>query len=306
MKRELLTLLGAKYQEISRDSISAAMVHPTADTQVWVLVEGQLDVYYYRKVFDDSKTQIRKVVLGNGDSDSVKKAVIAIVNQQKSQGYKNIIGIVDKDYEHLVGVSVAVDNVYETDYKDLEVSLLNESCVRNAMVSEIPTFHTDYATSLPVARYFGYMHITTDYYGKPFGVKVDHLGWSRICNDRSSLPGYELHMLSKLNKKLAQKGLGAIGEADVANVATVLNLHALPDNIICHGHALVKMLSMLSGHTNVYDEEHLSRLFADLCPSQTAMQWNLFQQIKHWQEQPENGFDILSHEESFEEILGSI
>ena len=222
------------------------------------------------------------------------------------KGYRNIIGIVDKDYEHVVGTSAVVNNVYETDCRDLEISLLNETCVRNTMVTEIPNFQTNYTISLPVARFYGYLHITTDYQGKPFYVNVNQLGWSRICNGRTSVAGYEQYMLSVLNKKLASKGFGAINMTDVNSVVSALLLNHLPDNIVCHGHAMVKMLSMLSGHTDVYDHEHLEHLFADACPLTTSLQWNCFQQIKQWQEQPENGFDILSHEESFEEILGSI
>lgn len=257
---------------------------------VWVLFEGYIDCYFYSMMFKDSAVQMRQAL--NQNRKGGKESIINVLRDTEIAAYSNIIGIVDKDYEWLLGRNVSLPNLFVTDAKDLEIALVNEPSVRQNMASTIPDFAAQYSAALPVARAFGYLHIIADYYSKPWNINISQWKWSRICDRRQIQVGYQNHMNQLLNDELQKKGYASITPTDYNYVVNTLHLDSMSDKQICHGHAMIKTLNLLNRDTSTYDMDRLSIMLVDSCSVEVALNWDCFQHIKQWQEA--NGYDILN------------
>ena len=291
MKKELQKLIGANFKTISMSDFKLANRTVQARNRVWVLVEGYLDFYFYSKIFDEDEVHMRQAL--NQNDKGGKQAIINILQDPEVATYQNVIGIVDKDYEWLLHRNSTLPNLFETDYKDLEITLINEPIVRQNIAAEIPIFDVLYNTAIPVARYYGYLHITSDFYSKPWNMRVKDFKWSGICANGQIQAGYQNHMLQLLNRKLQSKGYNAISFIEYNNAVSTLQLDNQPDEQICHGHAMVKTLSLLNQNPNLYDEDHLSVLLADNCPLTVALSWDCCRRIDNWQHSDVRNFNIF-------------
>ncbi len=291
MKKELQKLIGANFKTISMSDFKLANRTPQARNRVWVLVEGYLDFYFYSKIFDEDEVYMRQAL--NQNDKGGKQAVINILQDHEVSAYQNVIGIIDKDYEWLLHRNITLPNLFETDCKDLEITLLNEPVVRQNIAAEIPDFDVHYNTATTIARYYGYLHITTDFYSLPWNMRVKDFKWSGICANKQIQAGYQNHMFQMLNRKLLLKGYNALSTIEYNNVVSTLQLDNQPDRQICHGHAMIKALSLLNPNPTIYDEDHLSVLLADNCPLAVALSWNCFQRIDAWQHSESHNYNIL-------------
>lgn len=107
---------------------------------VWVLVEGIVDEVFCEKMFRDDSVFIRvaSVVGTNGQEHGGKVNVINHVRDCVDiEGYDNVIGIVDRDYENFFPNAPAYrKNIFLTDKRDLEMTLFAQSSVRTYFQSE--------------------------------------------------------------------------------------------------------------------------------------------------------------------------
>jgi hypothetical protein len=95
---------------------------------IWILVEGEDDCRIYPKFFDERKTKVEFVNGGKG------QLVIAL--NTLTQETDQVIGIQDADFLHLERSYPAVENLFYTDYHDIEITMLNFEDVRYNLLTE--------------------------------------------------------------------------------------------------------------------------------------------------------------------------
>ncbi len=302
INRDLAQLVGKRYEKLVLSEIESAMKHEEAKNKVWVLVEGYLDVYMYYKVFNADKILMRKVEKGTVVTGSVKKALIKTLENRRNAGMRNVIGIIDKDYEWLCNHDVAMPNLFETDGRDLEITLLMDPAVRQEIKANLPNIEDLCSITAPASRYIGYMYIAAEKMNRKLG--ISKWGVSNFAQTGALLADYEEHILAKLNNKLKRWGEPTLSRNDIDTMVSNMQLDAVDDKYIWRGHSTLPLLAYVNGQDNDYTDETISILLADCCTRENALNWNCFQRIKQWQD--DKDYDILSKEESFEEILASI
>jgi hypothetical protein len=302
INRDLAQLVGKRYEKLVLSEIESAMKHEEAKNKVWVLVEGYLDVYMYYKVFNADKILMRKVEKGTVVTGSVKKALIKTLENRSNAGMRNVIGIIDKDYEWLCNHDVAMPNLFETDGRDLEITLLMDPAVRQEIKANLPNIEDLCSITAPASRYIGYMYIAAEKMNRKLG--ISKWGVSNFAQTGALLADYEEHILAKLNNKLKRWGEPTLSRNDIDTMVSNMQLDAVDDKYIWRGHSTLPLLAYVNGQDNDYTDETISILLADCCTRENALNWNCFQRIKQWQD--DKDYDILSKEESFEEILASI
>jgi Protein of unknown function (DUF4435) len=104
------------------------MSHPNNKGIVFILVEGDSDVRFYRKCFRQNTCKIEEVPGGKVQLEAILKELNIV--------FKRIIGIRDADFLHLEGKSSPLSNLFLTDYHDLETLLFNSDTAFSAVVHE--------------------------------------------------------------------------------------------------------------------------------------------------------------------------
>lgn len=104
------------------------MSHPKSEGIVFVLLEGDSDVRFYRKIFRQNACKIEEVPGG-------KMQLEAILSELNTV-FTLIIGIRDADFLHLEAKSSPLSNLFLTDYHDLEILLFNSDTAFSAVIHE--------------------------------------------------------------------------------------------------------------------------------------------------------------------------
>ena len=81
----------------------------------YIIVEGKNDFTLYRKFVDDQNCHI-EIALGNSN-------VIDVINKLDQYGYKEAIGLIDTDFRILDNDIPPNNNIFITDYHDLELMI---------------------------------------------------------------------------------------------------------------------------------------------------------------------------------------
>jgi len=88
-------------------------------SRTYVILEGDEDRRYLELYF--SKEHVR-VKMAPGDA--AKALVIRCVHRLNSLGRQNVIGVVDADYDRILGCASAVENLFHTETHDLDLDTL--------------------------------------------------------------------------------------------------------------------------------------------------------------------------------------
>ena len=115
---------------------------PAGLTALWVLVEGDADPYFYERMFIVGNVHVIKA--GKPDSIGVVhggyRAVIDLVGKMLSaRNNLLVIGIIDKDWRSFVktGDRLPANNIFVTDRRDLEMTLLSFPRLRKVLGAEV-------------------------------------------------------------------------------------------------------------------------------------------------------------------------
>lgn len=102
--------------------------HPNSKGIVFVLLEGESDIKFFRKLFNLSNCKVETIP---GGKSKLEDCVEKLVNI-----YPLIIGIRDADFGHLGATIYNKVNVFLTDYHDMEMILISENEVFSSLVFE--------------------------------------------------------------------------------------------------------------------------------------------------------------------------
>lgn len=116
------------------NEIRLSIKHPNNKNKIFVLLEGSSDVRLFRKLFDNENSDIT----GLGGKPSLIKA-IKILNQE---GFSKItIGICDADFDRLKKTVNYPDNLFITDYHDMEIQMIESGALLAVIDEYYPAEH---------------------------------------------------------------------------------------------------------------------------------------------------------------------
>ncbi|SKB87219.1 DUF4435 domain-containing protein [Dyadobacter psychrophilus] len=102
--------------------------HPNNRGIAYVLVEGDTDIRLFRKTFDLTKCRVEAVPGGNV---KLEECVATL-----SDKHKLVIGIRDADFLHLEEAPYEKNNMFLTDFHDMEMSLIYEDDILSSLLFE--------------------------------------------------------------------------------------------------------------------------------------------------------------------------
>lgn len=103
-------------------AIRLILKHPSNEKKAFILLEGETDIRLFKKLFDLNKVEV--------DSLQGKKKVIEALQILLNEGYTQVIGIKDADFDHLEETNV-IKNLFTTDYHDIEVSMIESEALQS-------------------------------------------------------------------------------------------------------------------------------------------------------------------------------
>lgn len=122
--QNLVNTVDEKLNEI-RLSIS----HPNNSDKAFILLEGDDDVKLFRKLLIRDNVDITALI--------GKSGVIKVIEKLNIEGFsKKIVGICDADFDHLNSGNNYPENLFITDYHDMEVQMI-ESNNLSGIVAEL-------------------------------------------------------------------------------------------------------------------------------------------------------------------------
>lgn len=103
------------------------ILHPNSKGIVFVLLEGESDIRFFRKLFNLSTCKVETIPGGKFKLEECVEKLVKI--------YPLIIGIRDADFVHLGATIYKKANVFLTDYHDMEMTLVSEDEVFSSILS---------------------------------------------------------------------------------------------------------------------------------------------------------------------------
>jgi hypothetical protein len=103
--------------------------HPLDKKKVWIYLEGCDDKRLFGTIFHEDHV----VLVATNGITSVKSVVRGLL--QSSEKYKNVIGIVDADFDRILGVKNLDPNIFLTDNHDAEMMLIQNDTMFTKITS---------------------------------------------------------------------------------------------------------------------------------------------------------------------------
>lgn len=102
-----------------------AIMQKTDSYDSFLVLEGEFDDLLFRKFIDKEKC---KIEIGFGYENVLK--ILEILNERS---FNRALGIIDSDFRVLDNEKIDVENVFNTDFHDLEMSTINSEAFQNVM-----------------------------------------------------------------------------------------------------------------------------------------------------------------------------
>ncbi len=243
----------------TKAAIRQALMSPAGLRVVWVIVEAEEDVAVYEKFMRPDSTVVKTSEGSTGRKGHAN--VESIVREIKEEvPVTHIMGIRDADYSrYKEGYKLPV-NIFLTDHRDLEMTLLEADSVKQALRSWTPDYDAALAKCIPVCRHFGYLRIYNDVADLSV---VFHKNLSPTkywdFNQHCIVEGWELDSTSKF---LALAGDKCTAE-DVSAFITTHSLEQESFYDICRGHDLLKLLSQALVHLQYKEENIMAKIIEE-------------------------------------------
>lgn len=263
----------------TESAIRLALKTPVGLRVTWVIVEAEADVYVYGKFMLPDTTVVKTSVddFGHKGYRNVEHIVCEIRNECP---VAHIIGIRDADYSRYDPTSAKTDNVFLTDYRDLEMLLLKSDTVLQSLKDWVPDFGNVFPQCVSVCRHFGYMRICNAIYG--LFVKFRELRVSKFWDFgiQSVIADWQRRSTDKFIE-LAGSGLTVDGfkafviEKDLENEDS---------HHVCQGHDLISLLSLSLKNVKVYSEQAIMQRMMDSYGIDDFRKTQLYADILEWQD----------------------
>lgn len=109
------------------DIVAEIKMSLSAFCGVHLLVEGGTDCSFWKLRFNQS-AQCQLVICGN------KAVVVSSITLLDQLALGKILGVIDDDFDSILGISYASANLFSTDTHDLETMLVNSTALTNILI----------------------------------------------------------------------------------------------------------------------------------------------------------------------------
>lgn len=279
---------------------------PAGINILWVLVEGEADMYFYERMFVGPRAKVVKAGridrAGNvkGGIHAVKEIVGHILTLGITQF---IIGVIDRDWRIYKknAKQPLPQNIFETDYRDLEMTLMALPRVRRLLKTEIVnTMNSNHLKFLKdgdsykqngdwyedvwqrcclVSRYMGIFHIIASRYG-----------WNRVCFSSNDYWDEHRHCLySDWSGRLFRLVMRqcSVSQCKLKFYKYRFRFHnyfhgySLYDE--CRGHDFLSVLSSMLIDSRHYSEKWMTYYMAKEVSVGEIQSMRLYKSIGRWQ-----------------------
>ena len=227
----------------------------------YLVVEGTSDKLFWEHLQKEG-LKPRKIRIANkkgcsGNKEYVK-CVMKFVNQRKN---KNVVGIVDLDYDYVTEKVEVIENLFYYKYIDLENVLIQSSTLEeiNKMISssEKKIDESELKKILYEKVYIlGLLRLLNEIEG--YGFDFQNVDYKKLLKE-------DQHKF--LDYFLAKMQLNVDKRKYILEKITILSLKEYDEKYICNGHDLMKVLSLMTNkmistdNPIVYKEEILENMF---------------------------------------------
>ncbi|MDK9694452.1 MAG: DUF4435 domain-containing protein [Sulfurimonas sp.] len=266
--------LDSKLSEI-RLSIS----HPSNKNKVFILLEGNTDIKLFRKFFVKDYADTTGLV----GKEKVIKALEILI----AEGYTQIIGIKDADFDHLLNTQT-VHNLFITDFHDMEIQMI-ESPALDSVIAEygkadartIDIKEKTYAAVLTIG-YARYFNEKKKYAGEERDLSFDSLKFQNFIQlkDEQLLFDEVNFLFELISESKKRKPNLQIAEQQLKNEIESSEAESYDIRQVCSGHDMTKVLGLvLLKNPDGNEIEKALRLAYSL---QYFQQTSLYSQLQSW------------------------
>lgn len=280
---------------------------PAGLTTLWVLVEGKADPYFYERMFIAGNVHVIKA--GKPDSISVVhggyRAVVILVGKMlAARNDLFVIGIIDKDWRSFKKVPDKLPaNIFVTDRRDLEMTLLSFQRLRKVLGSEVMSsmnanyrpylvdgkwykkngdwFRDVWEKGISVSRYMGIFHILAAHYQTSrVGFKASDYWDSTNCRLQR---GWRENVLQAAIK---QTGMSSCQmHCKMIRVNLRYGVYVRPFADVCRGHDLLSLLSKQLIDTGHFSEAWMTFFLSKEINLEEIKSMRLYRDLSRWMNQ---------------------
>lgn len=270
----------------------------------FVVVEGSDDLAFYKRFFDHSTTAVyysTKLTdegrVDTGGCEELQNIVQTVLEDGRTD---KVLGIMDTDYRKYKKGYIYPEHIFHTDYRDMEMTALSSSSVRQCLDSWVSDFENKLKSLEPILRYAGKLRIMNDIYR--LGCNFKKKCKINCVYDEHSHSVY-CDWKKRYNRKFLKVCLQKKKQTFMDRLHTCLmicfsKLHLMccsydSESVydICHGHDTIKLLSLSLVNNALYSEEAIwekcfdaytigdfknTKLYASLCSWQVSKGVSLF------------------------------
>lgn len=263
----------------TKAAIRQAMMSPAGLRVAWVVVEAEEDVAVYEKFMRPDSTVV-KTSEGETGRKGYANVEIIVREIKEEVPVAHIMGIRDADYSRYEEGFTAPDNIFLTDRRDLEMTLLEAESVQQALRIWAPDYDAALAKCIPVCRHFGYLRIYNDVADLSV-VFHKNLRPAKYWdfNQHCIVEGWEQDSTAKFVALAGDK-------CTAADVSAFITTHSLEGESlydICRGHDLFNLLSQAL----IYIQYKVENIMAKMIEAYSLDDFKitrLYASIQAWQE----------------------
>ncbi|WP_454988122.1 DUF4435 domain-containing protein [Capnocytophaga leadbetteri] len=218
------------------NDIRLSLNTPKGSKIIWILVEGEDDCKIYPKFFDKDKTKIEYI---SGGKIALTKALEVLLKETQQ-----VLGIQDADFLHLNKLYPQVENLFYTDYHDIEMTMLSFEDVRNNLLTEYELRdkqQTIWQNVLEEASYIGYIRWYNDINNREIKFKGLKYG------DMIGLNNGKIYLIkSQLLEKLNERSKNKKEDLTEKLITEFIEERTTNDSLnLCNGHDTINLFSLL-------------------------------------------------------------
>ena len=264
----------------TKSAILLALKSPAGLRFSWIVVEAEEDEAVYKKFMHPDSTVVKTSVDCTGRKGySNVETIVRDVKEEEPRTH--ILGIRDADYSRYVKRYVVPVNIFLTDRRDLEMTLLESESVKHALRTWAMNYDEAFAKCIPLCRYFGYLRIFNTV--ADLSVRFhDHLRTSKFW-DHKQHSAVESWKLDCTNKFVALSD----GKCSVSDVNAFISTNELNEEDfydVCRGHDFVKLLSLALIDVQTYSEVNIMKKMTEVYSLDDFKATKLYASIKKWQD----------------------
>lgn len=258
--------------------LKLSITHPNNSGVALILVEGKSDIKLFRKLFNLNNCKVEQVPGGNQKLEECVKELLA------TKTSRLIIGIRDSDFIKLESSTYSKENMFLTDFHDMEMTLISEDETLNAVL-------------------FEYTHQPKEKHTKIRGAivkSIEQISFLKWLNTRENLIlsfKFDFQDLISYNPpmidfdKYFKRVLSKSPSAKVTDIEIILHKITKLMNTdinqfqMLNGHDFIKSLSQYiktHGNNNKITEDIISSSLRIAYKNEFFTKTSLYQDIKKW------------------------